>query len=55
MSRLEEKKVGRSSLLPYGESVKRHLESFDLEASLKEMADGSGRITEFSKTSTTGI
>lgn len=50
MTRLEEKKIGRSSLAPYGESVKRHLESFDLEASLNEMADGSGRISEFSKT-----
>jgi glutamate--cysteine ligase catalytic subunit len=50
MARLEEKKIGRSSLAPYGESVKRHVESFDLEASLKEMADGSGRIAEFSKT-----
>lgn len=49
MARLEEKKIGRSSLAPYGESVKRHLESFDIEASLNEMADGSGRITEFSK------
>jgi len=49
MARLEEKKIGRSSLAPYGESVKRHLESFDLEASLNEMADGSGRISEFSK------
>jgi glutamate--cysteine ligase catalytic subunit len=49
MARLEEKKINRSSLAPYGESVKRHLESFDLEASLNEMADGSGRITEFSK------
>lgn len=49
MARLEEKKIGRSSLAPYGESVKRHLESFDIEASLNEMADGSGRIAEFSK------
>lgn len=65
MARLEEKKINRSSLAPYGESVKRHLESFDLEASLNEvgadsnsvfspltllkMADGSGRIAEFSK------
>jgi glutamate--cysteine ligase catalytic subunit len=49
VARLEEKKINRSSLAPYGESVKRHLESFDLEASLNEMADGSGRITEFSK------
>ncbi|KAH7380351.1 hypothetical protein DE146DRAFT_637371 [Phaeosphaeria sp. MPI-PUGE-AT-0046c] len=50
MARLEEKKINRSSLAGYGESVKRHLESFDLEASLNEMADGSGRIAEFSKT-----
>ncbi|KNG45460.1 glutamate-cysteine ligase [Stemphylium lycopersici] len=49
MARLEEKKIGRSSLAPYGESVKRHLESFDIDASLNEMADGSGRISEFSK------
>ncbi|KAL6166465.1 hypothetical protein ACJQWK_07818 [Exserohilum turcicum] len=49
LARLEEKKIGRSSLAPYGESVKRHLESFDIEASLNEMADGSGRIAEFSK------
>ncbi|KAF2643807.1 hypothetical protein P280DRAFT_217871 [Massarina eburnea CBS 473.64] len=46
--RLEEKKINRSSLAPYGESVKRHLESFDLEASLNEMADGAVHITEFS-------
>jgi glutamate--cysteine ligase catalytic subunit len=37
MARMEEKKIGRSSLAPYGESVKRHLESFDLEASLNEV------------------
>jgi len=49
MALLEEKKIGRSSLAPYGESVKRHLESFDIEASLNEMADGSGHIAEFSK------
>ncbi|KAL6711415.1 hypothetical protein ACN47E_004349 [Coniothyrium glycines] len=49
MAHLEEKKINRSSLAPYGESVKRHLESFDLEASLNEMADGSGHIAEFSK------
>ncbi|XPS78916.1 hypothetical protein M3J09_010914 [Ascochyta lentis] len=46
---LEEKKLNRASLAPYGESVKRHLDSFDLEASLNEMADGCGRISEFSK------
>ncbi|KAF2628457.1 hypothetical protein BU25DRAFT_36432 [Macroventuria anomochaeta] len=48
-ARLEEKKLNRASLAPYGESVKRHLDSFDLEASLNEMADGCGRISEFSK------
>jgi len=37
-SRLEEKKINRSSLAGYGESVKRHLESFDLEASLNEVS-----------------
>ena len=35
-ARLEEKKLNRASLAPYGESVKRHLDSFDLEASLNE-------------------
>ncbi|KAF2122948.1 hypothetical protein BDV96DRAFT_481385 [Lophiotrema nucula] len=49
ISRLEEKKLGRSSLAPYGESVKRHLESFDLEASLNEMTEGAGQIADFSK------
>jgi glutamate--cysteine ligase catalytic subunit len=34
---------------PYGENVKRHLESFDLEASLNEMAEGAGRVMDFSK------
>ncbi|KAH6625305.1 hypothetical protein C7974DRAFT_198486 [Boeremia exigua] len=48
-ARLEEKRLNRASLAPYGESVKRHLDSFDLEASLNEMADGCGRISEFSK------
>ncbi|KZM20848.1 sequence-specific DNA binding [Ascochyta rabiei] len=48
-ARMEEKKLNRASLAPYGESVKRHLDSFDLEASLNEMADGCGRISEFSK------
>ncbi|MCJ1233503.1 hypothetical protein MMC14_001461 [Varicellaria rhodocarpa] len=31
----------------YGESVKRHLDIFDLEASLNEIAEGSGRVLEF--------
>ncbi|KAF2746241.1 GCS-domain-containing protein [Sporormia fimetaria CBS 119925] len=46
-SRSEEKK--RSSLAHYGDSVKRHLERFDLEASLNEMAEGAGRVADFSK------
>lgn len=37
-ARLEEKKLNRASLAPYGESVKRHLDSFDLEASLNEVS-----------------
>ncbi|KAF2470142.1 GCS-domain-containing protein [Lindgomyces ingoldianus] len=49
ISRIEEKKTARSSLAPYGESVKRHLDSFDVEASLNEIAEGAGRITDFSK------
>lgn len=36
MARLEEKKIN-PTFAPYGESVKRHLESFDLEASLNEV------------------
>lgn len=33
----------------YGESVKRHLDNFDLETSLNEIAEGSGRGLEFSR------
>ncbi|KAI9845168.1 MAG: hypothetical protein M1837_005053 [Sclerophora amabilis] len=33
----------------YGTSVKRHLEFFDLEASLNEVADSSGRTNQFSR------
>lgn len=33
----------------YGESVKRHLDIFDLETSLNEIAEGSGRGLEFSR------
>ncbi|KAL9630521.1 MAG: hypothetical protein Q9164_006372, partial [Protoblastenia rupestris] len=33
----------------YGESVKRHLDIFDLETSLNEIAEGSGRALEFSR------
>jgi glutamate--cysteine ligase catalytic subunit len=50
MDHLEEKKIGRSSLTPCGQSAKGHLKTFDLEASLNEMADGSGPIAEFTKT-----
>ncbi|KAI9873219.1 MAG: hypothetical protein M1830_000685 [Pleopsidium flavum] len=33
----------------YGESVKRHLDIFDLETSLNEIAEGSGRMLDFSR------
>ncbi|KAI9812809.1 MAG: hypothetical protein M1832_000325, partial [Thelocarpon impressellum] len=33
----------------YGTSVKRHLDFFDLEASLNEIADSSGRLNGFSR------
>ncbi|KAI9795988.1 MAG: hypothetical protein M1833_006564 [Piccolia ochrophora] len=33
----------------YGASVKRHLDYFDLEASLNEIADSSGRLNDFSR------
>ncbi|KAI9705123.1 MAG: hypothetical protein M1836_006906 [Candelina mexicana] len=33
----------------YGESVKRHLDIFDLETSLNEIAEGSGQILDFSR------
>lgn len=34
----------------YGESVKRHLENFDYEASLNEIADANAHLLEFSNT-----
>lgn len=43
----ENKKAGRLVGAPYGESVKRHLDNFDLEASLNEIAEGSGRLLDF--------
>ncbi|KAL8905915.1 MAG: hypothetical protein Q9207_002352 [Kuettlingeria erythrocarpa] len=33
----------------FGEAVKRHLDNFDLETSLNEIAEGSGRALDFSK------
>lgn len=45
--RPEEKKG--SNLAPYGATIKRHLEHFDLEASLNEMSEGAGRVAEFSR------
>ncbi|KAL9606967.1 MAG: hypothetical protein Q9167_008071 [Letrouitia subvulpina] len=33
----------------FGEAIKRHLDSFDLETSLNEIAEGSGRALEFSR------
>ncbi|KAF1981589.1 hypothetical protein K402DRAFT_231853 [Aulographum hederae CBS 113979] len=50
ISRAEEsKRAGRATVPAFGESVKRHLESFDFEASLNEIADGSGHILDFSQ------
>ncbi|KAF2087423.1 hypothetical protein K490DRAFT_65810 [Saccharata proteae CBS 121410] len=43
----ESKRAGRMPGLAYGESVKRHLDNFDFEASLNEIAEGSGRLNEF--------
>lgn len=45
----ENKRAGRLVGAPYGESVKRHLDNFDLEASLNEIAEGSGRLLDFTK------
>ncbi|KAF1815243.1 hypothetical protein P152DRAFT_471858 [Eremomyces bilateralis CBS 781.70] len=33
----------------YGANIKRHLESFDFESSLNEIAEGSGQILDFAK------
>ncbi|KAL8672369.1 MAG: hypothetical protein Q9168_003165 [Polycauliona sp. 1 TL-2023] len=33
----------------FGEAIKRHLDNFDLETSLNEIAEGSGRALEFSR------
>lgn len=41
--------VSCSSLIHYDKSVRRRQGSFGFEASLSEMVDISGRITEFSK------
>ncbi|KAL8681767.1 MAG: hypothetical protein Q9186_002156 [Xanthomendoza sp. 1 TL-2023] len=42
--------VKESLLKPsFGEAVKRHLDNFDLETSLNEIAEGSGRALEFSR------
>ncbi|KAF2140580.1 uncharacterized protein K452DRAFT_48515 [Aplosporella prunicola CBS 121167] len=44
----ESKRAGRNAgPALYGESVKRHLDNFDFEASLNEIAEGSGRLNEF--------
>ncbi|KAK0647447.1 GATA zinc finger domain-containing protein 10 [Lasiodiplodia hormozganensis] len=47
--RAEESKRAARNAGPalYGESVKRHLDNFDFEASLNEIAEGSGRLNEF--------
>ncbi|KAF2502394.1 hypothetical protein BU16DRAFT_7191 [Lophium mytilinum] len=50
MSRVEEnKRAGRTGPPPYGDSVKRHLDTFDFEASLNEMLDGGNRVMHFTK------
>ncbi|KAI4238003.1 MAG: hypothetical protein L6R40_005814 [Gallowayella cf. fulva] len=42
--------IKESMLKPsFGEAVKRHLDNFDLETSLNEIAEGSGRALEFSR------
>lgn len=38
-----------SAPVPYSESVKRHLEGYDIEASLNELAEASGRTLDFSR------
>lgn len=44
----ENKRAGRhAGPALYGESVKRHLDNFDFEASLNEIAEGSGRLNDF--------
>ncbi|KAK2758944.1 hypothetical protein FQN54_003042 [Arachnomyces sp. PD_36] len=39
-----------SAAQPHSESVKRHLDSYDVESSLNEIIDGSARTLEFSRT-----
>ncbi|KAL8694777.1 MAG: hypothetical protein Q9218_000623 [Villophora microphyllina] len=42
--------VKEQALKPtYGEAIKRHLDNFDLETSLNEIAEGSGRALDFSR------
>ncbi|KAK7529605.1 uncharacterized protein J3D65DRAFT_672542 [Phyllosticta citribraziliensis] len=44
----ESKRAGRNAgPAMFGESVKRHLDNFDFEASLNEIAEGTGRLNEF--------
>ncbi|KAK8248642.1 hypothetical protein IWZ00DRAFT_300471 [Phyllosticta capitalensis] len=44
----ESKRAGRNAgPAMFGESVKRHLDNFDFEASLNEIAEGTGRLNDF--------
>lgn len=45
----EGKRPVRSHPSTYGESIKRHLDLFDIEASLNEIAEGSGRMLDFTR------
>ncbi|EON69122.1 hypothetical protein W97_08308 [Coniosporium apollinis CBS 100218] len=50
VSRAEEsKRAGRVVGPAYGESVKRHLENFDLEASLLEITNSSSQLLDFTR------
>ncbi|KAF2397836.1 GATA-domain-containing protein [Trichodelitschia bisporula] len=49
MSAEERQRQGRPATVAYGESVKRHLDNFDLEASLNEIAECSGTLLDFSR------
>ncbi|KAG7009810.1 hypothetical protein G7Y79_00001g000820 [Physcia stellaris] len=52
LDRAEEARKAASKTSPsqsFGETVKRHLDRFDLETSLNEIAEGSGRALSFSR------
>ncbi|KAH8695006.1 hypothetical protein BGW36DRAFT_428901 [Talaromyces proteolyticus] len=41
--------VGRPGVQPHSDSIKRHLDSYDVESSLTEIIDGSTKTLDFSK------